>query len=402
MSTDEFDNAIREELRAQASRRPSSAATKLAVMRAVAGQPVPVPERNWGRWTLPILAAAAVVLLAVGSIAIPKALRGQPARPAPISSTVPTSSESAKPAPSGSPTKPAAVKDNWFAGLPIGSLPHVAGLCPAGRSVVASLIPAWGVSLAGEPYKLWMLPVACDTNFSSPDPQPFELFAYSPAGPKLLQALAYQPSDSRALQVTGDDLEGQQLTLTESGYAAGDPACCRSLLFSQKFFWQPRTGTQAHGHFVAGPQLNAVKPCIAEQLRVTSSPLSSPSGDAAGLLLKYTNVDTVPCTLSGYPAATAIGANGHLLGTAGQRPSGFFGGLASGSTSPPTVTLLTRTASAVIEWSSAAYTQGSSCYQQAKISSAPPGTSASRSFGALVRICDLQVHPVVAGSTGKG
>lgn len=405
MSTDELERAIRDQLRVQAAQRPAAAATKLAVMRAVADLAHAVPERNWRRWTLPILAAAAVVLLAVCSIVLPKALRGQPARPAaPISSTVPSPSASPTPSPSGAgtSTKSAAVADNWFKGIPFGSFPHVAGLCPAGRSPVASLSPGTGLPVAGEPYWLFMLQVACTTNLFDSNPEPVEIFAYSPSGPKLLQVLAYQPGDPRALVDSGYDFEGSRLTLTESGYAPGDSTCCRSLLFTQTFRWQPRTGTQAHGHFVAGPQVNAVKPCTAEQLQVTTSPLSSQSGDAAGLLVKYTNINTVPCTLRGYPTASAVDAAGHLLVTARQSASGFFGGLASGSAAPPIVTLLTRTASAVIEWSAAAYTQGSSCYQAARISSAPPQTTASRSFGAPARICDLQVHPVVAGSTGKG
>ncbi len=394
MTTDELENVIREELRAQAGRQPSSAATKLAVMRAVAGQPVPAAERSWGRWTLPVLAAAAVVLLAVGSIVVPKALHSQPVRPAvPVSSTVGS--------PTSTPTRPVPISDNWFNGIPVGPLPHASGLCPAGTGVTAGPSMASGLPLPGEPARIWMQQVACDANLVDPYPEPYEVYAYGPSGPQLLQTLAYQPGDPRALQVTGLEWDGHQLTLTESGLTTGDSACCRSLLFSQKFTWQPRTGTQAHGHFVAGPQVNVVKPCTAAQLRVTSSPLSSQSGDAVGLLLKYTSNDTVPCTLSGYPSATAVDHDGHSLGTARRTLSGFFGGVASGSAAP-IVMVPTRTASAVIEWSSAAYTQGSSCYQQARISSAAPGATASQRFGALVRICDLQVHPVVAGATGKG
>lgn len=54
----------------------------------------------------------------------------------------------------------------------------------------------------------------------------------------------------------------------------------------------------------------------------------------------------------------------------------------------------------MIEWAAAQHGD-SRCYADATLLSTPPGTTATKSYGAQARVCDLQVHPVVRGSTGK-
>ena len=64
-----------------------------------------------------------------------------------------------------------------------------------------------------------------------------------------------------------------------------------------------------------------------------------------------------PCTLSGYPDVRAVDGSGKVLVAAAHTPTGILGGLAGGTTTPPTVTLNAgQTASALVEWAAAAYT----------------------------------------------
>ncbi|HEX4728778.1 MAG TPA: hypothetical protein VH298_13325, partial [Jatrophihabitans sp.] len=67
MNTDELEDAIRAELRTEVRQAPAGAPIKTAVLQAV-GE-LPAPERGirpLRRWTVPLLAAVVVVLVAVG------------------------------------------------------------------------------------------------------------------------------------------------------------------------------------------------------------------------------------------------------------------------------------------------------------------------------------------------
>lgn len=64
----------------------------------------------------------------------------------------------------------------------------------------------------------------------------------------------------------------------------------------------------------------------------------------------FKNVGSAPCTITGYPGIAALDASGNQVTQAERSPSGYFGGLAPGQTTPSTVTLrLGSTASAQIE-----------------------------------------------------
>jgi len=229
----------------------------------------------------------------------------------------------------------------------------------------------------------------------SSHPIPVEVFRYSPRGPQLVQTLAYQATDRPGLLVASMTVGGASLVLAEQDYAPGDYSCCRSLRFSQDYTW-----SAAQSRFVAGPQVDTLLPCAGDQLTVTSSALSSPSGDARGVLLNYLNHGAEPCTLTGYPGAAITDAANRPLADAARSPAGFFGGLAAGGDAPRVVLYRSSAGSAVIEWDAAAQQPGSRCYPDATVLSTPPGTTATAPYGAQPLVCDLRVHPVVPGATG--
>lgn len=431
MTPDELDTAIRDELRTQARLAPAATPVKAQVLLATrALTPDEGQPRGLRAWMVPMLAAAAVLLVTLGVTAGPKLLRSDgpdrtppalsSASPTPsASATSPTNSPSAKTTPPSTPastsTRAASAKptsagtgsrpadpppnqnvpQDWFQGLDVASLPHTPGLCPAGLTVGhVSGMGAPSISVPGEPAPLWLLPVTCHGMTNASHPMPVEVFRYRPAGPELVQTLAYQPGDPRSIMVTVIDNAGSTLVLTERGYSPTDPLCCRSLRFRQDFTW-----STAQSRFLAGPQIDTLLPCTGDQLTVTGSPLTSQSSDARGVLLEYANHGDEPCTLTGYPGASIVDAAGQPLADAARTPAGFFGGL-TGDDAPRLVLSRGVPGSAVLEWAAAQH-GGSQCYSEATLLSTPPGTTATQSYGAQPLVCDLQVHPVVPGVTGK-
>jgi hypothetical protein len=115
------------------------------------------------------------------------------------------------------------------------------------------------------------------------------------------------------------------------------------------------------------------------------------------LLLK--NVGAASCTLTGYPSVDAVNGTGQALAHAQQTLSGFMGGAASVGT----VSLAPGGfASATVEWLNFNPQTSGNCTFSAAVAAAPPGISTQAHLSVSVSICDLQVHPAVAGTSGQG
>lgn len=438
MRPDELDTAIRDELRTLARLAPPAGPVKAQVLLATRALPPDgLPPRGLRAWVVPMLAAAAVLLVTAGVTAGPRllgsqgpdrtppAVSGSTSAPASTSATPSASSTAASPSASASatPVGPApaphssaaatrssaasraasgggapvpTVPQDWYRGLDVATLPHTPGLCPDPLTVgvEATLPAARPVSMPGEPAPLWLLPVSCLGLTDASHPAPVEVFRYAPDGPRLVQTLAYQPGDKRSIMVTSIRVEAGTLTFTEKGYSPSDALCCRSLRFSQIFSWQG-----ADAHFIAGPQSDVLLPCAGDQLTVSGSALNGQSGDARGVLLRYANNGDEPCTLTGYPGAAIVDGTGRTLADAARTLGGPLGGLTSGDASR-VVLYGFSSGSAVIEWTAAQH-GSSQCHSEAELLSTPPGTTATASYGVQALVCDLQVHPVVRGDTGK-
>jgi hypothetical protein len=410
MTPDELDTAIRDELRTQARRAPAGAPVRARVLEATRTLPLDEEQpRGLRAWLVPMLAAAVVLLVTLGVTAGPKLLHSDgPGR-------TPPAGTSPKPAPSAAPSS-ITPQHWWYQHVDAGALPHTPGLCPQG--LTAGPLPArlpWrpgqpdpelpvaqAVSVPGEPEPLWLLPVTCNGLTDGSHPIPVEVFRYRPDGPQLVQTLAYQPGDQRSIIVNSIEVTSTpgELFLNQKGYAPTDPLCCRNLRFSQQYTWQ-----QSRSRYVAGPEVVTPEPvttpaCTDAQLEVTQSPLSGP-GDSRGILLRYVNTGPKPCELDGYPHAAVVDATGRLLAEANPTPTptGTVGRLVDiGATSEPSGPLGSWWA--VIEWESVE-SDGAQCYPHARLESTPPGTTATRAYGDLGRVCYLQVHPVMPGDTGS-
>lgn len=141
-----------------------------------------------------------------------------------------------------------------------------------------------------------------------------------------------------------------------------------------------------------------VGPCTGAQLAVT---VADPEGGAAsghrGLVLLFTNTAGSPCTLTGYPGVAATDHNGQAAQYA-RTLSGYLGG-------NYTVTLVTvaphATVSALAEASVVPTNGSAACPDYPGLLVTPPNTTRSTPIQHALPGCQLQVHPVVPGITGR-
>jgi hypothetical protein len=137
------------------------------------------------------------------------------------------------------------------------------------------------------------------------------------------------------------------------------------------------------------------------QLLLSAHQASTQSGDGSGRVFTIKLLAGQPCTLSGYPTMRAVDSVGKAVQVASDTPRGVLGGLAAGTTSPPRITLTKgQSVSTTVEWAAAAYTPTSQCVRNVRIS-LTFGATSSIPNPSIGQVCDLTVHPWVAGTTGS-
>jgi hypothetical protein len=138
-------------------------------------------------------------------------------------------------------------------------------------------------------------------------------------------------------------------------------------------------------------------PCGDAALAVTATRSQGATGHS-NFVLEFRNISGVRCTLRGYPGLDAIGKKGHLLKHAKRSLNGFTGG------TPHIRTVLIRPgrfASADVEWMNFG-PHGTNCKGSLSVNATPANTSYTVHLAKQVTLCNLQVHPTVAGKTGNG
>lgn len=511
---DNLEHAIRDELRSQARSTPSGAATKLAVLQAIAGQPITAADRQLRRWTMPLLAAAAVVLVSIGLTVGARALNSshdnKPAhRPTPTAPKLPA------PKPAGDPVcSPARgetlvngaqtsyrvsatgltryVFEYYCAGsdghrsgssvqvfdlvkgayrfyrqsersgadvfvlsltggldgyrsreatefaassLPSGDISEVTYDVETGEGSGggSAITPGCGsgeltVALASAQLPV-PHPVLQLTNHSKLScalwgvPRYVPLTAAGTAGKQPVRSVLRGPAGGV------DHAPAAPLIVLQPGATAGasigaDPAsagCQRSAavrvslpnglalgtvdLAACNFVAYPLVQGGAGSDFASYPTTplpaGPSKCADGGELELTDQQLTSQSGDALGMVLMVKLVRGPSCTVSGYPDVQIVSGSGRMLARPTGTPRGFFGGLATGSSSPPTVILRAgQTASALLEWQAAAYQPTSTCTGAGRVK-LTFGFAGATFSPTISKFCDLTVHPFVAGSTGS-
>ncbi len=132
-------------------------------------------------------------------------------------------------------------------------------------------------------------------------------------------------------------------------------------------------------------------------LAVSNTSTQGAAGHGSVVLL-LRNSSGSSCTLSGYPSLDAINASGQVLAHAQRTLNGYSGG----ASAVTTVTLAAGdTASATAEWLNFNGATGGDCTFSSAINTIPPATTAATRLNVAVSVCSLQIHPVVAGSSGS-
>jgi hypothetical protein len=153
-------------------------------------------------------------------------------------------------------------------------------------------------------------------------------------------------------------------------------------------------------HFVGSAPPN----CTTTQLHVSAGNVGASTGHSSVPLL-FGNKSAQECRLSGYPGVALLNAHGRQVIQARREPSGFIGGLPSYSGGPlPAIGLASgETASALVEGDDVPLHGATPCGPFESILVTPPNAVQPVRLDVGVPGCsDIEVHPVVLGSTGQG
>ncbi len=122
-----------------------------------------------------------------------------------------------------------------------------------------------------------------------------------------------------------------------------------------------------------------------------------------GAAIEFKNIGTSNCSLSGYPGVAALDATGNQVAQAQRTPSGYLGGMETGSTTPPVVHLTPgAVASSMVEGTDVPEGTATSCPTYPALLVTPPTAKQSVKLAISLPGCSpLQVHPVVSGTTGS-
>jgi Domain of unknown function (DUF4232) len=119
-----------------------------------------------------------------------------------------------------------------------------------------------------------------------------------------------------------------------------------------------------------------------------------------GITLLFRNSGTAPCTLTGYPGATLVGPHRRL--DVARTPQGFMGGLSPQARANPVVRLAAGgSASAVLEGEDFNPRTTGACPRFSTLLVTPPNQTVTVRLARSLAICDPQIHPLVAGETGR-
>jgi len=140
------------------------------------------------------------------------------------------------------------------------------------------------------------------------------------------------------------------------------------------------------------------------------------SGGGAGLghedqVILFTNQSLLSCTMSGYPGVAGLNVQGVQAVQAVRTPGGYLGGLHSGATTLPKVSLAAgQVASATVEGTDNPVGTATSCPYYPYLLVTPPNLMVSVRVNVsglgtvttgLPGCSPIEVHPVVPGSTGR-
>jgi hypothetical protein len=124
---------------------------------------------------------------------------------------------------------------------------------------------------------------------------------------------------------------------------------------------------------------------------------NSATGHSA-VVLVFRNRQATACSVTGYPGVDALAASGAVLAHASRTLSGFAGGARAVTT---VAVGPGQSASATLEWMLFNPATGGDCATSVSIAVTPANTRRSVNLPVHVTTCELQIHPTVAGTSGR-
>ena len=110
----------------------------------------------------------------------------------------------------------------------------------------------------------------------------------------------------------------------------------------------------------------------------------------------------MPCTLTGYPGVAGLDGAGHQIAQASRTRNGFLGGVSASTPIPVVVLAPNAQASALVEGTDVPTGTATTCPTYASLLATPPNALTAVPIAASLPGCSgLEVHPVVAGTTGS-
>jgi hypothetical protein len=151
--------------------------------------------------------------------------------------------------------------------------------------------------------------------------------------------------------------------------------------------------------------------CTSSQLAVSLDQPGAGLGHV-GVTILFRNTGTVSCVLEGYPGVALLDQAGRQAAQATRTPTGYLGGLLDNTSTPPILTVAPgATASALLESTDVPTGNATSCPSYQSFLVTPPNLRVSvtlrlpshgaDALSALPGCSPPQIHPVVAGSTGR-
>jgi hypothetical protein len=147
----------------------------------------------------------------------------------------------------------------------------------------------------------------------------------------------------------------------------------------------------------ATPAAAATPACGTHSL---SASVADPEGATGhgSLVLLFRNLTKSTCTIYGYPGLDALNGSGHVIAHAKRTLNGFAGG----PKSEKTITVKADDfASAIAEWMNFNPKTSGPCATSKSIAITPANTAHTVHVTIGVSVCDLQVHPTMAGADGN-
>jgi len=149
---------------------------------------------------------------------------------------------------------------------------------------------------------------------------------------------------------------------------------------------------------ISSPQsADGLADCALPFLRVSVRPGPARSSHA-GYLLSFTNTGQIACRLIGYPAVTVLNSSGQPVLRATATPYGYLGGVRG---KPRLVVIASGQAASALLEGGLIDLNGNRCRPQPGLRITPPASTVPARVPVATAICGgVQIHPVVAGTTG--